>query len=897
MKQLIILTLLTALLTITSFAQDSCENYGLCDGLVVKAKSGICNKIDTLHPNFYMLNLDLCDGFKLKIDTNNILPNIAFIKNYFPLEDLTICEENTAKCVFFMSDSESQIAEYGLETATGENLKYTINENKAYYILQKDSINCRVFKLNIKPIEENISFNLYQNDCEDFLPSSEISYCPPITLKAKFNNEKNPEDFSYQWKKNDSIISNESTDNLIINSIGEYEVTITSNLTQCQSTKSVDFDGYKDTFSSFPFEYLGMNFTDKDTINTCIGNNVELSASFGPTLTGEYSTSYEAENYGWDLNDQNKVFTLNFTPTSATTINDTLRFTSTSTSFSCDSYCAYKFAVPVIQVFAPPTISDNDIKLTQPESCVGSGRVTIELSDTSNIQYQLNLDGAESVEFQDTNVFENVSINSNYSIVIAIVINNKTLCTATSEAFSIQYTGTAVSPNIKITNAKEIPGEPLIACVGAEINFEISNTDSIETSYWNDEPNASFMYSFLPDTPGDTLVKLAYNYLVEGEDRNCKADTTILISVQPLPEPTVILTTNENLIIEQSSNNTFDICDGENFTLSTEDYISYVWELNNETDTTNSILTEESIRENTEFTLTVTDSNGCKSELVSGVIRIVDNEDSAVKIREEHPAQIDTIHTLKFCKGSKAIYKYESNDEHEFEITPIGNNKISTHKNESNKFIIVEWNTSAALSLKASNNDSTNRCAGNEIPVIVNDEAPTGTIESFGNNSNTFILNHNNETIDNYQWFTIDEDGAYSELTEFANERIIDCSLTNCDTTTKILGLKITTNNCSNLILKEDLLITNITELSANNIFNISPTVNSGEFYLTLNSINPLKQYLLSIYNISGQSVYATAIKSTNSNFISVSPVPPGVYLAVIKEGKQPIAQQKLIIY
>lgn len=286
--------------------------------------------------------------------------------------------------------------------------------------------------------------------------------------------------------------------------------------------------------------------------------------------------------------------------------------------------------------------------------------------------------------------------------------------------------------------------------------------------------------------------------------------------------------------------------------------------------------------------------------LVSGLVKVEDPK-GAVPIKEEFPLLTSTDHTDSFCYGSRAIYSNDS-IQYNFNITNEDKNRIKAFENDNSKFIIVEWNIDDTLTLVKSSDDNTSGCAGNEIPIMIitnedaeNQVAPTGTIERFGN-SNNFIVDHNNENVDSYEWFTLSENGTYTKLDTFANERIIDCNLAKCDTT-KILGVKITSGNCHNLIFDEDELFTNVKEQLNNSIFNISPTINKGEFYINLISKNPQKKYHLSVYNIAGQSVYDAKLKQSATNFISIAKASPGVYLAVIKEGQQPIAQQKLMIY
>jgi len=871
MKQLILLFILSYLPAITSFAQDICP---VCEDLIMQT-----NVIDSPQINTELIHIleDTLEVCKLSVDTNDISINISFIKNFFMTEDnLSACENDIANCKFFMADSEKTIAKYGIADSVMKNIEYPISGFDIIYILQKDQFNCRIFQLKVNPTEDDILF--------DIVVDGEKTICPGdnIELKVDFQEDSlNYDEYTYQWKKNDMVVGNDTI--LTVNSNGQYYFTTTSNINLCSSINSVNIN-YKDNYAIMYNDTIEIG----DTIIACINDEVIVKAR------PDFSVN-DINDYVWNFDLPQIGNTLNFSSDISG------EFSTTLTVSSGSSDCDYTFNSPVIKVIELPVITKENIDIPVYENCNSRETITIELpGSTTDFTYQLLKDNEpwQNQMPQAENFFDDVPTGLNYSIII-----NNGVCTDTSAFFNITPANIR-KPEIVITEM----GNPVTneICLGSEITFEIDDND-FTVMKWESSTGKSSgesPFSFVVSGSDELLVYLSY----VDEISNCRANDTIELKVNQLPNPTVVLTVGDNPIIN------FEICEGEIFTLSTGDtmFVEYDWQLGDETSTEPMFTPVQNISSDLNYSLTVEDNKGCKSMEVTGLIKVEDKDDSAVQIQEEFPASTSSNHTTKFCKGSKAIYKYKSDDEYEFNIIPNGDNKIITHKNGDDKFIIIEWNTPAALTLKASGNTSTNRCTGNEISVIIDNEAPTGTIDRFGD-SNTFIVNHNDETIDSFEWFILDseDEDIYIPFGTMPTERIIDCESVvtefnfDCDfsfdsrNTTKVLGVEIKSGQCSNIIFYggQNILDAPMQESLINPLFYVHPNVNSGEFQLTLKSKNPQKKHQLSVYNISGQSIYNTAIQQTGSNFISIAKASPGVYLAVIKEGQQPIAQQKLIIY
>jgi len=909
MKRLIVLSLIFCLSTTVSFAQEPCENCGVCNELFNKDVRNL--EINTESDNFHQLDLEICESYLFEVDIENIEPNISFIEKYFPIENyetvnLQLCKDDIENCLFFIARNEDEITEFAPESKDMiENTMLIAEDLEVLYILQKDAENCRVFELNIIPIEQNVDFEIEIDDVN--VTQKEICPREIIELNVNFKNEEEDDDYTFQWTRNGTVLgSNSST--LTIDTIGTYKVVVTSKDSSCFAEDSISVS-YADTLPEPRyFRFMDQNYdADEDIIFACIDQEITIEAV--PSNVNAVS------NYSWELNSTIEDEFLIFSSPDADTINSTISLTSKANG------CTGIYNLPTIKIFEPPTISvENDLAIVQPKNCKDFGTVTIKRSDTTIISYELckedicvEPDSVFVVEPDTMFVFEKVEIGSIYTIV-----TDNGICTAKSDTFKIESTGTATTVDFMVTSIVDVDTteitlnqtkDTLEVCTGTKINFEILNSeDTIQNLDW--DPDLPFT------VPTDSSinkfsVKLTYEYIVNEDGGFCLNETVIPFKINQPPTPTVVLTVDGYPVIDNT------ICIEETLTLSTqENYDEFDWEFNESDSTLNSI---EYIPENDDpfnYTLIVTDNNGCKSEPVEGEIIIEDGEQNAVQIQEVYPAPSNSTNTTKtFCKGSNAIYKYESQYEYEFNITFLGDNKIRTHINGKDKFIIVEWNTPADLTLKASSNTSTSRCAGNEIPIMIDGTAPIGSIERFGNSS-TFIVNHTNENVDSIQWFTLDENGTYSPISQ-ATERIIDCEsintdfnfdcdfLDDSDNETKLLGVKLSTGQCSNIIffnneqeLLQELLITPVYELSINNnLFNVNPNINQGEFYITFKSKKPQTQYHLSVYNISGETVYNAEIKQANSSLISVSPASPGYYLAVIKDGGQPIAQQKLIIY
>jgi|GEM_PF-7100766 len=890
MKRLKLLILIF-LLPAVSIGQQLCGDFcGVC-GELIKTYTGMPYVEEG---DLIKLNLTLCEGFVIKINTLNKQPMIDLLENKY---GNTICN-NIDSCNLFLTTDISTIAMFGLNSMEPKNFEYTVTStgDQKVYILQKDDIDCKVFELNITPEVNDIAFEIKLD--EDNNPIEEtIQICPndKPTVNVIFNSGENENDYSYQWIKND-LDSIGAELSIKIDTIGNYKVVVTSNEGQCFAEKEFTVEN-KDGDLSVSFANLMSAAVGKnDTIDICINNELKLRAEIkksGELLNLTYPI------FNWSLDTTVNAGILNISFPNAEIINSTL--TISASNLNCPSY---SYNVPVIEAIAPPTITLAEIKIENPGACNETGNISVELNtDTTNIKYQLNInDDNIFVKKQSSNLFERIPIGKNYSIIIY-----NEACTDTSEIFNVVFQN-ETKADIKLTNFTLGNEEIDISdgvCVGTEVKFEILNTDSISMPTWTymDETESNNSINYVVNDSNDSL-KVNLSYKVSG----CLADTSIVIGINQLPIPTIALTIDDNIVIE---NNT--ICKGETFTLNTGDetYNSYEWELSGTTSTKSAIDYTTTESGSIAYSLIVEDDNGCKNKQVTGDITVLDNEESAVIIKQIYPPNTDGL-TNTFCKGSKAIYSYEGEGDYEFGITPTNKNRKIEHK-ELKNIVIVEWNTAGQLTLEAGNSE-TNRCAGNAklINVEMDDEAPVGDIELFGNSS-TLVVNQQNENTE-FQWFVIDNENdlIYIPFDSTANERILDCETEHTtfgfdcsffkDTTnkTKVVGVELTEGNCKNLIFynEQDVLALSTNDfVMNNNFFNIHPNANTGEFYVTFNSIKPQNQYNFFIYNITGQAIYNTKITQTSSNFVKIDNALPGYYIAVVENGQQHIAQQKLFIY
>jgi len=888
MKRLITLTLLSLLLSISSFAQDCGEPCGVCDELIQNPG----DRPLYINPNsvfFFKSEVDLCNGYKIEIDSTNLQPIVEFIAD-------SICSANPIVCKFYMAYSEMAIAKFGLDTIKQENFSHTVENETTLFILQKDNENCRLFELDIKLKENDFSFEVRLD--EDNTPIEEtIQICPndKPTVNVVFNSGENENDYSYQWIKNDEdSISTEPT--FKIDAIGEYKVVVTSKEGQCFAEKEFTVEN-KDGDLSVSFANLMSAAVGEDeTIFICTDSELKLRAEI--KKSGELLNLTDSI-FSWSLDTTVNADVLNISFPNAEIINSTL--TISASNLMCPSYT---YNVPVIEAVAPPTITLAEINIEKPAACNGTGNISVELNDATDIEYQLNMyinddDHRVSKEKQSSNRFELIPTGENYYVIIY-----NEACSDTSKLFNVEFQS-KTKADIKLTNLgdEEIDISDGV-CVGTEVKFEILNTDSISNPEWMfiDDGTKSESNSINYVVNDSLGVNLSY------EVSGCSADTSIVIGINQLPIPTIVLTIDDNIVIE---NNT--ICKGETFILSTVDktYLSYEWELSDTTSTEPAISDAASEAGSIAYSLIVGDGNGCRNKQVTGNIIVLDNEESAVIIKQIYPPNTDGL-TNTFCKGSKAIYAYEGEGDYEFAITSTDKNRKIEHK-ELKNIVIVEWNTAGQLTLEAGNSE-TNRCAGTAelINVKMADEAPVGDIELFGNSS-TLVVNQQNENTE-FQWFVIDNENdlIYIPFDSTANERILDCETEHTtfgfdcsffkDPTnkTKVVGVELTEGNCKNLIFynEQDVLALSTNDfVMNNNFFNIHPNANTGEFYVTFNSIKPQNQYNFSIYNITGQAIYNTKITQTSSNFVKIDNALPGYYIAVLENGQQHIAQQKLFIY
>jgi len=195
MKRLKLLILIF-LLPAVSIGQQLCGDdlCGVC-GELIKTSTGMPYVEES---DLIKLNLTLCEGFVIEIDTLNKQSIINLLNNEF---EGTICN-NIDSCNLFLTTDISTIAMFGLNSMEPKNFEYTVTStgDQKVYILQKDDIDCKVFELNITPEVNDIAFEIKLD--EDNNPIEEtIQICPndKPTVNVVFNSGENENEFSYEW--------------------------------------------------------------------------------------------------------------------------------------------------------------------------------------------------------------------------------------------------------------------------------------------------------------------------------------------------------------------------------------------------------------------------------------------------------------------------------------------------------------------------------------------------------------------------------------------------------------------------------------------------------------------------------------------------------------------------
>jgi len=526
----------------------------------------------------------------------------------------------------------------------------------------------------------------------------------------------------------------------------------------------------------------------------------------------------------------------------------------------------------IIKTIQPPSAMFNT---TNAATCNGNGSVSFNVDNPNqefNVSYQLNAPPSFSIQEEQTLSLAIGGYN------LKILYNELETCYSES-TFSISFED---APSIEF----DLPKTSY--CVGDSLIINSGNDDRISSKSWylikNSQNYVSGIDSLeivLPDSlAGELLIKLLYYY--DGNICSSEYVDTITVNSTPIPQimPNLVGTT-----ICQSDSKMFTV-EGE--------FSDYLWTLNKDTISADFLDFNPSQLQYNNYSVTVTDGFGCVGFDLDSVYIVKGIDVVSPNIVDDN-----------VCEGNKIMYAYE--DEVNFDQATDPENNL--YENKALK--LVEWNSNGSIS------DQTNSSTCNKVEVnLSNEKAPNGKIHPFGT-SNTMVFADSDNSANHlvYQWFYIDlnetAEAIYNNIPD-ATERIIDCTNFDClfaislENEGKILGLEIydNRNGCTNLIFYDELgffpglkeITVSVPEVSSNHFFNLYPNLNQGSFYIKLSApaTNP---YNLAIYNALGEIIKLNELNNQSTQKINLPNIKAGIYFAVLKNGNQAIAQQKLIIH
>ncbi len=170
-------------------------------------------------------------------------------------------------------------------------------------------------------------------------------------------------------------------------------------------------------------------------------------------------------------------------------------------------------------------------------------------------------------------------------------------------------------------------GQNITICEGEEINLSATFSDgtNYKSAIWTG-PNGFSESSLNPasftatiDDAGEYIISVNYGSI-------CEAIDTVIITVNPLPEPLI--------------NGNYNICEGEQLTLSASGGSSYQWKLNGIIATTGTSYSSSSFEDNDVVTLIATSSSNC-----------VDSTDVTIHVNPTYDADENTDVDTTICEA------------------------------------------------------------------------------------------------------------------------------------------------------------------------------------------------------------------------------------------------------
>jgi len=370
--------------------------------------------------------------------------------------------------------------------------------------------------------------------------------------------------YSYTWLQNNNVIAGANISYYNTTTNGNYQVVVT-NANNCKDTSNL----ITTTLLSSPTATI----TNTNSLTVCAGGSVTLNANTGANLS-----------YQWQNNGNNIVGANSSSYTTTTSGIYTVVVTNAN---NCSTTSLSK-AVTVLSV---PTAT---ITPTGPTTiCAFAGGVPLNTTLVGGQTCQWLLNGA-NIPNANTSTYT-CSQTGNYGLIVT----NANGCKDTT------YTTVTLNPmpNVSIT-----PAGATTFCQGGSVQLSANSTISFSSIWTMNGAQVASSNTY-------TATQTGIYYVIATSTANCKDSSSINVTVNPLPTPTV---TYSNLI------------------LGTQPYNSYQWFLNgNALSGANNQTYAPTLNGN--YSVYVTNSNNCGDTSAQFLLTNVQIEPTKMSLFSVYP--------------------------------------------------------------------------------------------------------------------------------------------------------------------------------------------------------------------------------------------------------------------
>lgn len=604
---------------------------------------------------FFINNLAVVDGknttYRFKATVYDKTQNAA-ISDCFYDEEFTITVKERAATIDFIGDSE---------VCEGGNLELIANvtgDNKATYKctwsaldctpnFDKDPKNLSATYTNIT--DKNVSLNggvrnyrlTVSNDgCEvydDFevavnpqpnlTPlSKDVEVCQGEFITLSITCDQSNATIAWhadsEFGANDGTLSSKNTKNKIE---GKFDRTYFVTATSAKACPQKEVAKVNVKVNPQPdITYLG-------DYKVCEGGSVELSA-IAVAGTAPFKFTWEWEEggvaYKKTTNSSTSTGKFTFTPSADVAVNTTYPIkVSAVDAKSCKQGAA---ATGSVTVNATPTF-DFDVD----EACDGGSASLKFTADTGfDLDYTVTPVDAPAGTFVVDNGGGEYTVNftkanNTTAKVYKFNVTAKDKITE-CETISPKSVSITVNPLPKVT----LVSDATKYCVGDDVTLTATATN-VTYSWEKDGSAISGTSNTLKFKATEAEVGThIYKVIVEDNTTHCTNFETVKVVVNPLPVPVIVPG-------DQTK------CEGESVTFSSNtDYVSYLWS----TGSTDKSITIPNIKpaDAKEYTLIVTDANGCKNESAPAKVKLTVNSKPVFSIKVLNSVCVGTLQPVEF---------------------------------------------------------------------------------------------------------------------------------------------------------------------------------------------------------------------------------------------------------